>query len=49
MNSIFAYPAGCRDFSTTGLFGDIAPLCRSAEYTEEKNGECSIELRLLPH
>lgn len=41
---IYVYEDDCRDFSTTGLVGDLQPL--EATFTEEKNGECAISIKL---
>lgn len=41
---VYLYPQDCKDFSTTGLVGDIRPL--EATFTEEKNGEAQVTLRL---
>ena len=43
-HGIFVYPHDCKDFSTTGLVGDIKPL--RAVFEEEKNGTSEITLRL---
>lgn len=41
---IYIYPAGCNDFSTTGMVGDIRPIM--AVFTEEKNGMSEVEIRM---
>lgn len=41
---VYIYAHDCKDFSTTGLVGDIQPL--EAVFTEEKNGVCEIEMRI---
>ena len=41
---VYVYDQNCVDFSTTGLAGDLRPL--EATFTEEKNGECQIVIRL---
>lgn len=41
---VYIFPQDCKDFSTTGMVGDIKPL--EAIYTEEKNGEAQVVLRL---
>ncbi len=41
---VFIYGADCDDFTTTGLVGDIRPL--EAVFTEEKNGEAQITMRI---
>ena len=41
---VYLYPAGCKDFTTTGLVGDIRPL--EATFSEEKNGESQITMRI---
>ena len=42
--SVYVYDQNCVDFSTTGLVGDLKPI--EAIFTEEKNGECQIVLKL---
>ena len=41
---VYIYAYDCKDFSTTGLVGDIRPL--KAVFTEQKNGESEIEMRI---
>lgn len=41
---VYLYDKDCTDFTTTGLVGDIKPL--EAIYTEEKNGEAQVTLRI---
>jgi len=41
---IFVFDKDCKDFTTTGLTGDLKPV--EAVFTEEKNGISEIELKL---
>lgn len=41
---IYVYPHDCKDFSTTGLCGDLQPI--EAYFEEEKNGISQIEMTL---
>ena len=41
---VYVYAHDCEDFTTTGLAGDIQPL--ECVYTEEKNGEAEITMRI---
>ena len=41
---VFVYDHDCEDFTTTGLVGDLKPI--EAVFTEQKNGECQITLKL---
>ena len=41
---VYLYAADCEDFTDTGLVGDIRPL--EATYTEEKNGEAAVTMRI---
>lgn len=43
-NPIYAYSADCKDFTTTGLVGDLRPI--EATFTEEKNGESQVVIRM---
>lgn len=42
--SVFIYPNKCKDFTTTGLVGDIHPI--ECVFTEEANGECQLTMKL---
>lgn len=44
-HSIYVYDQDCKDFTTTGLVGDLRPV--EATFTEEKNGESQIVIRML--
>ena len=41
---IYVYPEDCKDFTTTGLVGDLRPI--EATFTEEKNGESQVVIRM---
>lgn len=41
---IYVYDQDCKDFSTTGLVGDLQPI--AAVFREEKNGISEIEIRI---
>lgn len=43
-HGVYIFPHDCEDFTTTGMVGDIKPL--EAVFTEEKNGESMITMRL---
>jgi hypothetical protein len=43
-HSVYVYGKDCTDFTTTGLVGDLRPL--EAIYTEEKNGEAQVTMRI---
>lgn len=44
LHGVYVYPQDCKDFSTTGMVGDLMPL--EGTFTEEKNGICEIQIRL---
>ena len=44
MAGIYVYPHDCRDFSTTGLVGELTPL--ECYFEEEKNGASGISIRM---
>lgn len=41
---VYVFDQDCRDFSTTGLVGDLRPI--EAIFTEEKNGESQVVIKL---
>ena len=41
---VYVYPKDCKDFSTTGLVGDLMP--QEATFTEEKNGVSEVVIRM---
>lgn len=43
-SGIYVYPKDCKDFSTTGLVGDLMPI--EATFREEKNGVCEVTMKL---
>jgi len=43
-NPVYIYPQDCSDFTTTGMVGDLRPIM--ATFTEEKNGESQVKLRI---
>ena len=42
---IFVYDQDCKDFTTTGLAGDLRPI--EATFTEEKNGMSQIVIKMV--
>lgn len=43
-NPVYVYPANSKDFSNTGLVGDLQPI--EGVFTEEKNGVSEIVIKL---
>ena len=41
---IYVYESDCKDFTNSGLAGDLQPI--EGTFTEEKNGTCEITIRL---
>ena len=41
---VYVYPADCKDFTTTGLVGDLMPI--EGTFTEEKNGVSEVVIKM---
>lgn len=41
---VYVYDKNCKDFTTTGLVGDLMPI--EATFTEEKNGTSEVVIKL---